>query len=262
MNNVLAEGISDWLQRQKDNAYTNKINKKQQKVSNARKIENEKRANDTVVEFREYLLDSLGDEPTWEALSKALIKEKIPVSEILNSFTHIFDDLGYVPRYKVISRISKELSDKIGSNTENTSSSNEDGERVSNEELHQRVLAFIDLIREQGSFTDFQIESMAKLVKRDFLDSSIDVETIAIEALKKYEEKYPEFAKSKKEPEEEKDNKKEERKQKLDIVMPALKKLGYSNDEVRKMIKSISAKEFDNLSEQDIIKKCLANAGK
>lgn len=255
----LDEGISDWLARQKDNMYTNKLNRSQKKIDNAEKIRNDKKINDSVVELRNYLLNSIKNDVSWTNLIKSLYNKDISSDVILPLIAKFIDNTDYKPGYKVVSYLAKNIINSNNINSENNDESNKE-QNISDEKLHNRVLEFIKVIKDKGDFTDFQIESMAKLVKDEFLDSNIDIEALSDEALKRYSKDFP---KNEIRDEKKVEENRTKTKEKIDTVMSALKSLGYNTETSKKMIKSIGYKDFEEKSVQDIIKKCLnANINK
>lgn len=272
-SNNINEGIGDWLAKAKDSWNTAKLDNDYEEVQNAKKKEQNKLKNDTImtmIDNIDSLLEANGR--SWTNLYKVLRKMGLKNDSILKSFILLFDENGKAPGYKVISTLAKNLANQAN----NINLDNEEND-TSKENVENKLKDTLDYIQSHYDFSDNAIyRIIGSLNSSDFVKKDNDPEKLVALAFKKaglsdntierYRKEVNDLDAQLNQELDAKEQQKTEKptgnvEAKLKDLISALRNQGFTQKQALALCKSLDPKDLKNKSIEDLYLMAMKSQG-
>lgn len=273
-SNNINEGIGDWLAKAKDQWNTAKLDSDYEEVQNAKRKEQNKLKNDsvmTMVNNIDSLLETNGR--SWTNLYKVLRKMGLKNDSILKSFILLFDENGKAPGYKVISTIAKNLVNQAN----NINLDDTEEKDTSKENVENKLKDTLDYIQAHYDFSDNAIyRIIGSLNSTDFTKKDNDPEKLVALAFKKAglsDNTIERFRKEENDLDaqlnQELDAKEQQKTEKpvgnveakLKDLISALRNQGFTQKQALALCKSLDPKDLKNKSIEDLYLMAMKSQG-
>ena len=272
-SNNINEGIGDWLAKAKDPWNTAKLDNDYDEVQNAKKKEQNKLKNDTImtmIDNIDSLLEANGR--SWTNLYKVLRKMGLKNDSILKSFILLFDENGKAPGYKVISTLAKSLA-----NQANNINLDDEENDTSKENVENKLKDTLDYIQSHYDFSDNAIyRIIGSLNSSDFVKKDNDPEKLVALAFKKaglsdntierYKKEVNDLDAQLNQELDAKEQQKTEKpagnvESKLKDLVSALRNQGFTQKQALALCKSLDPKDLRNKSIEDLYLMAMKSQG-
>ena len=272
-SNNINEGIGDWLAKAKDPWNTAKLDNDYDEVQNAKKKEQNKLKNDTImtmIDNIDSLLEANGR--SWTNLYKVLRKMGLKNDSILKSFILLFDENGKAPGYKVISTLAKSLA-----NQANNINLDDEENDTSKENVENKLKDTLDYIQSHYDFSDNAIyRIIGSLNSSDFVKKDNDPEKLVALAFKKaglsdntierYKKEVNDLDAQLNQELDAKEQQKTEKpagnvESKLKDLVSALRNQGFTQKQALALCKSLDPKDLKNKSIEDLYLMAMKSQG-